>query len=333
MTNRKTLSQVIDQFLPKTLSQPIAAEAFAPSNIALAKYWGKRDAEFNLPLNSSLSISLANLGSSTKIETSLSGEDEVFFQDKPLSLDNNFAKKIIRFVDLFRRDEKIPLKITSTNTIPTAAGLASSASGFAALTLAINESFQLQLSDTELSMFARIGSGSASRSLWHGFVYWQRGDKQDGTDSFAKKIDITWPEFRIAIVPIDTGPKSMSSTIGMTHTVNTSPLYKSWPEQAEKDFNDIQQAVLEKEFVALGEIAEANALAMHATMFAARPSLNYLQPNTWEVIHRVQQSRREGHHIYATMDAGANVKLIFLEKDEAFVSENFSEVSVIKPFV
>ncbi|MEM8591794.1 MAG: diphosphomevalonate decarboxylase [Pseudomonadota bacterium] len=319
----------IARLLPAKLPEPVAAEAYAPSNIALSKYWGKRDAVLNLPLNSSLSISLADWGTTTKIEPA--DRSSLIFNGEPL-VGTPFALKVWTFVNLLRRNQDIPLRIETTNSIPTAAGLASSASGFAALTKALASAFQLALRGTELSMISRLGSGSATRSFWHGFVRWERGQAADGSDSFAQPVDAPWPEFRIALIPVDTGPKAQSSRDGMTHTVETSPLFPHWPEQAEADCKAIEAAIRAQDFSTLGAVAEANSLAMHATMMAARPALTYLKPHSWEALNRLWQARAQGLEAYATMDAGANVKLIFLAPSEPDIRALFPAAQIIDPF-
>ncbi|MBO9434915.1 diphosphomevalonate decarboxylase [Ruegeria sp. R13_0] len=306
--------------------------AYAPSNIALSKYWGKRDRALNLPLNSSLSISLAEWGSHTTVEPSQSGSDQVLLDGQPLPPTSGFARKALAFADLFRGGRDVPLMISTRNTIPTAAGLASSASGFAALTRALCGSFGLDLQAQDMSRIARLGSGSATRSLWHGFVRWDKGARDDGGDSHGVPLDLVWPEFRIAIVEVDTGPKLHSSRDGMNHTVDTSPLFSSWPEMAERDCKTIEQAINQRDFETLGQTAEANALAMHATMQAARPALSYLTDQSWAILQRLWQARTEGLAAYATMDAGANVKLAFLKEAEADVLQAFPGARVISPF-
>lgn len=306
--------------------------AYAPSNIALSKYWGKRDRALNLPLNSSLSISLAEWGSHTTVELSQSGSDQVLLDGQPLPPTSGFARKALAFADLFRGGRDVPLLISTRNTIPTAAGLASSASGFAALTRALCGSFGLDLQAQDMSLIARLGSGSATRSLWHGFVRWDKGMRDDGGDSHGGPLDLAWPEFRIAIVEVDTGPKLHSSRDGMNHTVDTSPLFSNWPEMAERDCQIIEQAILEKNFETLGQTAEANALAMHATMQAARPALTYLTDQSWVILQRLWQVRKDGLAAYATMDAGANIKLVFLKEAEADVLQAFPDARVISPF-
>jgi diphosphomevalonate decarboxylase len=311
---------------------PRPFSAYAPSNIALAKYWGKRDRALNLPLNSSLSISLGQWGSHTDIRPSTTGEDLVYLDNTQLPKSSAFARKALEFVDLFRRGREDPLEIRTRNTIPTASGLASSASGFAALTQALCGCYGLDLTAPQKSLIARLGSGSATRSLWHGFVRWDRGNAPDGQDSIGTPLAHIWPEFRIAIVKIDIGPKAFSSRDGMNHTVETSPLFQAWPEQAEKDCAAIERAIEERDFRKLGETAEANALAMHATMQAARPALTYLTAGSWAVLERLWTARRDGMDVYATMDAGANVKLIFLSDQTDDVCRVFPEADIVQPF-
>lgn len=329
------MADAVRRFISEAMADVTAArpaKAYAPSNIALSKYWGKRDAALNLPLNSSLSISLGDLGSHTAVAPSVSGQDEVLLNGAHLDPGSAFATRALRFADIFRAGKEIPLRIESENTIPTAAGLASSASGFAALTKALCAAFDLGLSETEMSRIARIGSGSAARSFWHGFVRWSKGEAADGWDSYGSRLNHTWDDLRIAIVPVNKGVKPQSSRDGMNHTVETSPLFAGWPAQAEADCAFIEQAILARDFAALGPRVEANALAMHATMIAARPPLAYLTEKSWNILSRLWQARTEGLEAYATMDAGPNVKLIFEARSEHEVLAIFPDAAVVEPF-
>lgn len=308
------------------------AQAYAPSNIALSKYWGKRDAALNLPRNSSISISLGAFGSHTEIGPAQSGKDEVLLDGAPLDLNSAFAVRTLRFADLFRAGKTIPLRVETRNTIPTAAGLASSASGFAALTSALCAAFDLGLSETQMSRIARLGSGSATRSFWHGFVKWPKGEAADGWDSHGIHLDHEWDDLRVAIIPVDKGPKPFSSRDGMIHTANTSPLFPAWPAQAEEDCAYIEQAILERDLTKLGHRVETNALAMHATMIAARPPLAYLTEKSWGILGNLWQARADGLEAYATMDAGPNVKLIFLAPSTEDVRSVFGGVTIVSPF-
>ena len=218
------------------------------------------------------------------------------------------------------------------NTVPTAAGLASSASGFAALVMALDDLAGWRLGKKQLSMLARLGSGSASRSIFNGFVQWNGGTASDGLDSFAEPISDHWKEFRIGILELSTARKPVGSRDGMNRTVQTSDLYKSWPAQANRDLVLIRSAIEDRDFPTLGKTAEHNALSMHATMMSAWPPLIYLQPESLAMIHKVQCIRAEGLEVYLTIDAGPNIKLLFLKKNEETVASAFPGLRIIQPF-
>jgi diphosphomevalonate decarboxylase len=198
--------------------------------------------------------------------------------------------------------------------------------------MALDQAFDTGLDKERLSMLSRFGSGSATRSFWHGFVRWDKGVSADGTDSHGHPIPVSATDLRIAIIAVDTGPKPHSSRDGMNHTVATSPLFSAWPAHAEDDCNTAEAAILENDFVKLGELAEANALAMHATMMAARPALTYLKAESWTVLETLWHARSNGLRAHATMDAGANVKLIFRDGDTNDVLQVFPNAQVIDPF-
>jgi len=222
---------------------PIKAQGhgIAPVNIALSKYWGKRDTVLNLPMNGSVSISLPGLGTETTITLKPTAKnftpppvDHITLNGKALKPNDPFCIRLSAFLDLFRPKNHV-FHINTHNTVPTAAGLASSASGYAALVLALNDLYQWQLSPQKLSLLARLGSGSASRSLYSGFALWHKGEQADGLDSYAEPLATKWPELCVGLVKIDVQQKPISSTTGMQNTVNTCDLYQSWPQQAEKD--------------------------------------------------------------------------------------------------
>ncbi|WP_027859432.1 diphosphomevalonate decarboxylase [Marinobacterium jannaschii] len=323
---------VVGPYLPQTLQPGERGEAFAPSNIALCKYWGKRDTGLNLPINASLSVSLAHLGSKTTITPATGAEDQVCLNGDLLAADSRFATKVVDFVDLFRGDLNQPLRIETHNNIPTAAGLASSASGFAALMLALDDFYQLKLEPPVLSAFARMGSGSASRSVFEGFVEWQMGHRDDGMDSHAFQLSARWPGLRIGLVKVATGEKKVDSRAGMQRTVESAHLYQSWPLQAAADLEKLHQAILAQDFALLGETAEQNALSMHATMIASWPPLLYWQPDSVAAMHKVWQLRAEGLALYFTMDAGPNLKLLFEAEDQAAIEQQFPDLEVVNPF-
>lgn len=311
---------MFNQILPDNISKlniQTSAEAFAPSNIALIKYWGKRDENLNLPLTDSLSLSLKNnLGTHTKIQIFEKNiaPDFLSLNNRELDLQTPFAQRLFNFLKPFRF-KKFNFQIHTTNTIPTAAGLASSASGYAALVLALNKLFNLNLDTKNLSILARLGSGSASRSIETGFVHWHAGILNNGMDSYAEKIGDPWPELSLGILLIDSQEKKISSREAMKITKQTSKLYQTWPENNLKDLNQILEAIQIQNFKLLGEISERNALFMHATMADSQPSIAFSTPETLRLREKIWALRSEGLNIYFTQDAGPNLKLIYEKKD------------------
>ena len=324
------------ELVNRVLPQPQAAEAtdehFAPSNIALCKYWGKRDSELNLPINPSLSVSLAHLGTRTRVEPIEGPADDVWLNGLQLRADTLFAKRLSGFIDLFRQTSHQAFRIETRNNIPTAAGLASSASGFAALTLALNDSLKLGLESSALSMLARLGSGSACRSIYEGFVEWHMGHRDDGADSHAHPIDRRWEGLAIGLIKVDEGVKSVDSRSGMARTVESCHLYQSWPLQANTDLMKLHQAIESQDFTLLGSTAEQNALSMHATMIASWPPLVYWQPDSLAAMQKIWALRQQGLEIYFTMDAGPNLKLLFQQQDSTEVLAHFPDLEIVLPF-
>lgn len=284
-------------------------KARAYTNIALIKYWGKRDESYALPMNSSLSLTLECFFTETEVIFSDSFNEDTFYLNDNLQ-DKGGTEKISSFLDLFREVSNNPIKATvkSNNFVPTAAGLASSASGFAALAAAANIASNLNLNPRDLSMYARQGSGSATRSIYGGFVEWQRGTSEK--DSYAIAIDDAKWDIGMVIVVVNSKEKSVSSRDGMKHTVETSPFYKIWTKSAEEDIIEIKQAIANRDFERVGSITERNGLMMHATMLGADPPLSYWEPDSVLVMQIVRELRKKGILAYFTMDAGPNVKIL-----------------------
>jgi diphosphomevalonate decarboxylase len=307
------------------------AVVYAPANIALVKYWGKRDEVLNLPVTGSLSISLGSLGSHVELSQA-EGADRIQLNEKLLPADTSFVQRARAYFDLFRPSDDFFFDLKARNTVPTAAGFASSASGFAAVAKALDSLFGWDLSIRELSVLARLGSGSASRSLEDGFVEWQAGTAEDGMDSFASRLDAQWPDLRVGAVVLCSEEKPVGSREGMRRSVETCEFYREWPGRVAADLVALKQAIAEKSFAALGEVAEANALAMHALMMATRPAIVYALPETVAAMRTIWAARAEGLALWFTMDAGPNVKLLFEAKDEARVCELFPTVEIVAPF-
>lgn len=327
-----TKKDVVSNVLRGRTSMPRAeAKAFAPANIALCKYWGKRNEELNLPVTSSLSLSLGPLGSEVVLAI-CEGSDRVELNGEAIPERAPFAARLFEFLDLFRPTPATHFNVIARNTIPTAAGFASSASGFAALVTALNDLFGWGLDKRACSILARLGSGSASRSVYEGFVEWHAGSREDGMDSYAEPLDARWPELCMGLLTISSETKKTGSRPGMKHTIETSPLYAAWPAKATRDLAELKSAIAARDFERLGRTAESNALAMHATMIAAWPTLLYWLPESVRVMQRIVAMREDGVPLFFTMDAGPNIKLLFLDQSEAKVREAFPDVQVVAPF-
>lgn len=311
------------------------ATARARANVALVKYFGKRDLPLNLPATGSLSLTLEPLETVTSIAIDPALEtDRVELDDEEAP--RGFAARVSRFLDLVRemagRDEKV--RLSTTSTFPTAAGLASSASGFAAAALAASKAFGLDLDERGLSVLARRGSGSAARSIPGGAVVWEEGSTPDGTDSFAHSIappeDLPWS---LVVGITDTGPKSIGSTEAMELTRLTSPLYSGWVESNRSDLAEAKEAVEKMDLEKLGDIAERSALTMHAAALASRPGIAYWNGSTIDALHLVREMRSNGTGAWFTCDAGPQPKVICSSSDELSVVRSMHQVEGIKGII
>ncbi|HFI0272503.1 diphosphomevalonate decarboxylase [Streptococcus suis] len=291
------------------MSQKIGI-ARAHTNIALIKYWGKRDKQLFLPMNSSLSLTLDAFYTDTKVifDSDLTADE---FYLNGILQDSKEILKISRFLDLFCEyiGERTFARVESLNFVPTAAGLASSASAFAALTLATATALGLNLSREELSTLARRGSGSSTRSLFGGFVEWDMGT--GSADSMAHPIDDADWDIGMIVLAVNTGQKKIASREGMDHTVATSPFYQAWVDTAKEDLQAIKQAIADRDFEQVGQITEHNGMKMHATTLSANPPFTYWSADSLLAQEAVRQVREEsGLSAYMTMDAGPNVKVL-----------------------
>ena len=295
-----------------------AARAVAHTNIALVKYWGKRpgDPDQNLPAVGSLSLTLERLRSDTTVHPSDADSFELDGE-----LDPGAAIKVFRHLDRVwttaHPGPRPPCAVLSTNHLPTATGLASSASGFAALTLAGAAAFGLDLDDRPaLSALARRGSGSAARSLWGGFVRQLRGQRSDGEDCRARPLFPAdhW-DLRLLIVHTAKGKKPVGSTDGMQRSADTSPYYPAWVATSEDDLARAEQALAARDLAALGAVMEHSCFKMHACMLATVPPLMYWNGTTLAAIHEVWAARRAGLEGYVTSDAGPHVKVLCATAD------------------
>ena len=326
--------EIFLQLLSHRSKTPVQSfgSAFAPLNIALCKYWGKRNLELNLPITSSLSVSLTHKGTLAKISLSPNQQHELIVNHRWLNSETAPAKRLISFLDKFNFLVPKAYRLELDFNIPLAAGFASSASAYAAIMKAFDDFFGWKLDGKSLSILARLGSGSACRSIFDGFVEWQRGDNPDGMDSYAKPVKEIWPELSIGFCIITKQQKAVSSREGMKRTVTTSALYSAWSEKANYDLSLLKKAIAEKDFNLLGQTAESNALAMHATMLTSWPPLLYSSPKTISWVKKVWKLRENGLVLYFTQDAGPNIKLLFLKSEEEKVKQHFPYVEIIHPF-
>jgi diphosphomevalonate decarboxylase len=297
----------------------------AGTNIALVKYWGKRDAALNLPAAGSLSLTLANLGSETTVRFApdagvADGRDRVLFAGAPAK--QKFAARVQGFLDLVRARAgiRLPAEVATRNSVPTAAGLASSAAGFAALALAASRAAGLSLSPAELSELARRGSGSAARSIFGGFVEMSAGVLADGSDAVAQRLldEAAW-DVRLCVAITAQGEKAIGSTAAMERTALTSPYYQGWLNSVPVDLAEARNAVAARDLAALGAVAERSALRMHACALAADPHILYWNPATVAAMATVKGLRAAGTSAFFTIDAGPHVKVLCETSDAAHV--------------
>ena len=304
------------------------AAARARANIALVKYWGKADhGPLNIPAVGSISITLDALWSDTEVhfDGSLAADELTLNgQHRPEQLD-----RVCRCLDLLRARAGAAhaARITSRNNFPTGAGLASSASGYAALTAAAVAALNLELTPRELSIVARQGSGSAARSIFGGFVEMQAGTRPDGSDSYAEALmpAEAWPlELVVAVTALD--EKQVSSRAGMTRSAATSPYFPAWVARSPSDLKQGREAILNRDFESLADVAERNCLSMHGAAMAARPPLLYWNGATIACLEAVRELRRAGVPVFFTIDAGPQLKAVCAPGESAAVREALTDV-------
>jgi diphosphomevalonate decarboxylase len=287
--------------------------AIAHPNIALVKYWGKRDDVLNLPSVGSVSVTLAGLSTRTTVQFTEHAPDDVLHVNgvfRPEAM-----PRVRAVLDRIRAQAPqyahCKADIVSFNDFPTAAGLASSASGFAALATAASHAAGIVLGARELSVLARIGSGSAARSVWGGFVEMLKGEAADGSDAYAQPLfePSHWPLEGFVAVTQET-PKETASTQGMAHSKGLSAFYEGWVRSAPADIVCVKKALQERDFEALAAVAEHSCLKMHGLMMSSQPPLLYFTPATLAVIQAVREMRKKGVAAFFTVDAGPQVKVL-----------------------
>ncbi|HXW66726.1 MAG TPA: diphosphomevalonate decarboxylase [Thermoplasmata archaeon] len=313
-------------------ARPGAATFEAPPNIALVKYWGVRDRALALPYNSSISVSLDRLRSRTRVafEPSLEA-DEVEINGRPAG--GGPREAVVKFLDRVRSlaGTSAHAVVSSENNFPTASGLASSASGFAALAGAATRAAGLTLSDRSLGRLARFGSGSASRSIFGGFVEWRAGARADGQDCYARSLfgPTHWPELRDVVVLVRGAPtKAVRSQDAMQATVATSPYFGERQRELPGRIARIRSAIGARDAERLFPLVMQECDSFRWVCETTRPSLDYLTATSRAVLARVQdENRAAGRPIGAyTHDAGAHVHVFTLRRHVDRLRRSFGEV-------
>lgn len=309
----------------------------AGSDIALVKYWGKKDKILRLPANGSISMILDSLQSITTVEFQENlDKDEVIIGGE---VEDDEASRVVQHLDRIRELAKknnlikkdIFAKVVSENNFPKSTGLSSSGSGFAALTMAASKATGLNLSEKELSILARQGSGTACRCVCGGFVEWLDGDNSDESysQSFAKPEDFVIRDL-VAIVSED--KKDLSSTEGHD-LAETSLFFAARQEKIAAKLKDAKNAILQKDFVALGELVEAEALEFHSILLTSRPTILLFYPGTIEVMQAVRKLRKMGVPVYFTINTGFNVHVLTLPEYENEVLNTLKALPSVKRII
>ena len=285
------------------------------ANIAIIKYWGKKDPIKMIPATSSISLTLENLFTETEISFITREEaiektgqaSDLLYINGELQNEEQI-KKITKVINLFRDDRNQLVKIDTTNNMPTEAGLSSSSSGLSAAIKACNKLFDKNLSREELAQISKFASGSSSRSFFGPVGMW---DKDTGEVSEVK----TDLKLAMIVLVLNEEKKIISSRKGMALCMETSTSFDEWIRQSEIDFENMKKYLSEGDFSKVGDLTEENALRMHETTKNANPPFTYLTEKSFEAMEYVKELRKQGERCYFTMDAGPNVKVLCLEED------------------
>ena len=306
--------------------------AIAPANIAFIKYWGKRSNTYRIPLNDSISMNLSGATTTTTVEFLPSLlKDSIDFVGEEIS--SKEKERISQHLNRIRKlaRKKIYAKVKTKNTFPKGTGIASSASGFAALTVAATQAIGLSLNEKELSILARIGSGSACRSIPDGFCWWHGGKKS--SDSYTESLfPAIWWDIRDILCVVSKESKKVSSTNGMDY-IKTSPYWKTRIQEIPEKIDRVRHALSQKNMDMLGTLLEGEAISMHCVMMTQNPPIFYWNDATLQILDGVYELRRNGIPAYYTLDAGPNVHIICEKKYEQVVYEFMKNNSSVQSII
>lgn len=307
------------------------ATAQAPANIAFIKYWGKKDEALRLPENGSLSMNLSNMNTVTTVEFSSSyTQDYIEINGTRESNEENRAiKHLNRIRKLANISDKA--KVITKINFPRGTGLSASASGFAALTVAASFAAGLKLSERELSILARQGSGSACRSIPGGFVEWLDGE----TSELSYGVSLYPPNYWdiVDVVAIVTETRKDVPTSAGQKLVGSSPFFPVRKAHIKEKLELCKKILTEKNFLQFGQLIEAEALELHAIMLTSQPSLIYWTTGTLRLMKLTKKWRSEGLPVYFTINTGQNVHLICEKKDVETVKRKLTAVKDVKQVI
>lgn len=276
----------------------------AHANLALIKYWGKRDPDLILPTAPSISVTLDRFFTETEIEISDEITESVFLLDGKSEGSGRALKYVEKLFGMFGRPEQRFIA-RSHNSVPADAGFSSSSSAFASMAGAVCQIFGCEKDPFLVSRMARLGSGSATRSVFPGLVEWKTGDDES---SHGYPLENTHSlDFKLIAVLMDPTKKKTGSRAGMNSALK-SPLYPEWIKETESDCEEMKKAIAAGDFASLGALAEKNAQAMDRLNLTV--GLDYLSPRTRETIGWVKDLRRQGFSCYVSFDAGNNFFII-----------------------
>lgn len=308
------------------------ATAIGPSNIAFTKYWGKKDEKLRLPENGSISMTLSDLLTTTTVEFSPKyKKDEIIINGG--GVEDGEAERVIKQLDRVRKlaGFNLKAKIVSNNNFPIGTGLSSSASGFAALTLAAVSAARLKLSEKELSILARQGAGSACRSIPGGFVEWLDGNTSE--TSYAKQIfPPNWWAIADVVALVSTGKKEVPSSLGMK-SAKSSPFMKLRLSRMKEKNKLVKKLIRERNFKQLGELTEQEALELHTIMLTQYPPLIYWTPGTLQIMKLVSHWRAEGLPVYFTINTGQDIHLIVEQNNVKKIQAKLKELDFVKDII
>jgi len=292
------------------------ATATAQPNIALIKYWGKRDSLRNLPAVGSISITLADLATTMCVEFDAALANDVLTING--SENEAMLARVSRCIDSVAGEDRKAARVSSNSNFPIAAGLASSASAFAALLVAADAALGKKDARSVLASLAGRASGSAARSLYGGFVELRNTAADIELVELCAAPD--WPlEVVVAITAL--GPKAVGSTEAMEISRKTSPFYSRWIEQQAQDLDEARAAIAARDFARLAAVAEHNCLKMHSVMWGSRPPMIYWNSATLACMQTVRELQSQGVAVFFTIDAGPQLKAVCEPADEARVRD------------